>query len=168
MSGRRFAPFSAEECKQAVDDILQNSNQAARKVLLGPAEAKAPVPTRLQSSYYWSPFSLYSGLASAALSVLSAPAWKICTVVAIRQLHLGLPAQNASTPAAISIADFCTATRLSRMTVLAAIREAIRLEWLSQEKRRTPHGGNAVAVYAINWKRAERAERERRKNPQHV
>jgi hypothetical protein len=28
---------------------------------------------------------------------------------------------------------------------------------------RTPHGGNAVALYAINWKWAERAERERRK-----
>jgi hypothetical protein len=95
--------------------------------------------------------------------VLSPAAWKICTVVAIRQLGQGLPAQNASIPVAVSIADFCTAAHLSRMTVIAAIREAIQAEWLAQEKRRTAHGGNAVALYSINWRRAERGERLRRK-----
>jgi hypothetical protein len=55
------------------------------------------------------------------------------------------------------------AAHLSRMTVIAAIREAIQADWLSQENRRTPHGGNAVALYAVNWRRAERAERLRRK-----
>jgi hypothetical protein len=74
-----------------------------------------------------------------------------------------LPAQNASRPASVSIGDFCAEAHLSRMTVIAAIREAVRAEWLTQEKRHTPHGGNAVALYSINWRRAERAERARRK-----
>jgi hypothetical protein len=118
----------------------------------------------LQSNYYWSPFSLLSGLAVAALPVLSPPAWKICTIVAIRQFWLGLPAQNASHPVAVSIQDFCTAAHLSRATVIAAVREAIQAEWLLQQKRRTPHGGNAVALYSINWRRAERTERLRRQS----
>jgi hypothetical protein len=131
--------------------------------LHGPTEAKEPVPTQLQSTYYWNPFSLLSGLAEAALPALSPPAWKICTVVAMRQLRSGLPTRNASCPVAISIQDFSTAAHLSRMTVIAAVRQAIQVDWLAQEKRRTPHGGQAVALYSINWRRAERAERERRK-----
>jgi hypothetical protein len=34
--------------------------------------------------------------------------------------------------------------------------------WLSQQKRRTPHGGNAVALYSVNFLRAVEAERARR------
>jgi hypothetical protein len=48
------------------------------------------------------------------------------------------------------------------MTVTRAIQEATAADWLAQEKRRTQHRGNAVALYIINWKRAERAERARR------
>jgi hypothetical protein len=161
MSRRRFMPFSPEESRREIERIM---GEPAARIQLGPAEAKSPVPTRLQSNYYWAPFSLFSGLARAALPLLSGPAWKICTVVAIRQLESGLPRQNASTPVAISLGDFCAAAHLSRMTVAKAIREAIAADWLAQEKRRTPHGGNSVAVYALNWRRAERAERERRKN----
>jgi hypothetical protein len=139
------------------------SAEPAARILLGPAEARASVPTRLQSKYAWNPFSLISGLAAAALPLLSSPAWKICTVVAVRQLHLGVSGQNAGTPVAISFGDFCAATQLSRMTVIKAIREVIQAEWLTQEKRRTPYGGQAVSLYSINWKKAERVERERRK-----
>jgi hypothetical protein len=159
----RFKPFSPEASREAAAEILGDP-QAVRDVLFGPAEAKAPVPVRLQSNYYWSPFSLFAGLAAGALPALSPSAWKICTVVAVRQLHAGLPSQNASVaPAAISIGGFWAAAHLSRMTVAAAVKEAVESGWLAQEKRRTQHGGNAVALYSINWKLAERAERERRK-----
>jgi hypothetical protein len=50
------------------------------------------------------------------------------------------------------------------MTVIAAIRAGVEARWLRQEKRRTPHGGNAVALYTIDWSRAEQAERRRRKS----
>jgi hypothetical protein len=156
---QRFRPFSSEESRRDVDRIMGAPAEPAARILLGPAEAKAPVPTRLQSKYHWNPFSLFSGLAAAVLPLLSPPAWKILTAVAIRQLHLGLPGENAATPVAISLDDFCVATHLSRMTVIKAIREVIQADWLAQEKRRTPH----CSLYSINWKRVERAERERRK-----
>ena len=64
------------------------------------------MPVRPPSKYSWNPFSLFSGLAAAALPLLSPPAWKVCTVVAVRQLHLGMLEQNAGTSVAISLDDF--------------------------------------------------------------
>ena len=138
MSRRRFVPFSPEESRRGVDLVMGASVQPAARILLGPAEVRASVPVRPPSKYAWNPFSLFSGLAAAALPLLSPPAWKICTAVAVRQLHLGVSGQNAGTPVAISFDDFCMATHLSRMTVIKAIREGIQADWLAQEKRRTP------------------------------
>jgi hypothetical protein len=121
---------------------------------------------RTGSPYYWSPPSLFSGLVAAALPELTAPAWKVLSVVAIAQLNqatLGPDASHGTKPIALSIADLQTATGLARVTVIGAVRTAVESRWLTQEKRRTPHGGNAVALYGINWKRAEQAERARRK-----
>jgi hypothetical protein len=166
---RRFVQFDPDEQRRENDRILgapEAAQEPAARILLGPAEARASVPVRPPSKYSWNSFSLFSGLAAAALPLLSPAAWKICTVVAVRQLHLAeAQTRNASTPVAISFDDFCVATHLSRMTVIKAIREIIQADWLAQEKRRTPHGGQAVSLYSINWKKAERAERERRKKP---
>jgi hypothetical protein len=127
-----------------------------------PPRAGKPVPARLNSPYYWNPWSLFSGLAE-VLPILSPTAWKIVSLVAVRQIRQGLPAQDVSAPVAISLNDFVAQTGMSRVTVAAAIREAVDADWLSQLKSRTPHGGNAVARYSISWTRAVDAEKQRRK-----
>jgi hypothetical protein len=133
-----------------------------------PAAPSRPpsVPVRLQSNYYWSPPSLFSGLVAAALPEMTAPAWKVCSVVAMAQLNQatqGPDASHGTQPVALSIGDLQAATGLARVTVIGAIKAAVETRWLTQEKRRTPHGGNAVALYSLNWRRAEQAERARRK-----
>jgi hypothetical protein len=90
------------------------------------------------------------------------------TVVAVRQLHLGVPDQNAGTPVAISLDDFCVATHLSRMTVIKTIREVIQADRLAQEKRRTPHGGQAVQREPRRSELPSRAQRCRRRTSAHA
>jgi hypothetical protein len=126
---QRFVQFDPDEQRRENDRILGAPGAAQEPAarLLGPAEARASVPVRPPSKYAWNPFSLFSGLAAATLPLLSPPAWKICTVVAVRQLHLGVSGQNAGTPVAISLDDFCVATDLSRMTVIKAIRSSRRI-----------------------------------------
>src|SRR5262249_4032708 len=104
--------LSPEDARREIDEILseptaaelRTQNQTAR-ILAGPPEAKAAVPVKLASNYYWSPFSLWSGLAAAALPLVTPPCWKILTAIAIRQMHAGLPTQNATVSVAISIGD---------------------------------------------------------------
>jgi hypothetical protein len=160
MSRRRYHPYPTGE---ELDEILRAPSSPALPVV---ASRQPSVPVRYQSSYYWSPPSLLSGLVDQALPKLTAPAWKVCSVIAMRQLNaaaLGKGAPWSTEPIALSITDIAQATRMARVTVISAIRAAVETGWLTQEKRRTPHGGNAVALYGINWRRAEQAERARRK-----
>jgi hypothetical protein len=151
--------------REEIEEILADSSPPPWSP--SPASPQiAPVPMRLHSAYYWNPFSLLCGLHDVALPQLSPPAWKIVSTIGIRQLAaatLGRDAPHRPSPIALSISDLMIATGLSRVAVIAAIRKTIDSGWLSQEKRRTPHGGNAVALYSIDWQRAERAERTRRK-----
>jgi len=166
---RRHRPlaFDPQSTREAWDDIMTDiPAHPAAPPRVPPVPAQAPVPVRVHSPYYWSPPSLLSGLVSGALPELTAPAWKVVSVIAMAQLNaaaLGPDASHSTQPVDLSLADLCAATGLARVTVIAAIRTAVKARWLTQEKRRTPHGGNAVALYGINWKRAEQAERARRK-----
>jgi hypothetical protein len=99
------------------------------------------------------------GLGHAALPVLSGSAWKICFIVAMRQLvATSGPVQRTETNIPLSVADFQNASGLARVTVI--VREAVESGWLKREGRRTPHGGNAVALYSSHWVRAEREGRK--------
>ena len=158
---------SREEIDSILEDPPLEDRPPAWPVPMEGGEPAAPVPVRLQSDYYWSPFSLLCGLAHEALPELTAPAWKVCTAVGIRQMAaatLGKNARFQPAPIALSLGELAEATGLTRVTVIAAIRAAANAGWLTQQKRRTPHGGNARALYSIDWRRAEQAERRRRKS----
>jgi hypothetical protein len=150
--------------RDEIDEILRGND-----ALLAPAqhrpESKPAVPVRLHSNYYWSPSSLLFGLFSEALPLLSAPSWKVCCAVAVRQLEAATMPPDAPyrpSPIALSLAELSQATGLSRVTVILAIRAAAASGWLTQTKRRTPHGGNAVALYSLDWSGAVLAEKRRR------
>lgn len=156
--------------REEIDSILEDLPVEGRPPAWPPAEEArepaAPVPVRLRSGYYWSPFNLLCGLAHEALPGLSGPAWKVCTAVGIRQMvaaTVGKDARFQAAPIALSLGELAAATGLTKVTVIAAIRAAVEAGWLTQEKRRTPHGGNARALYSIDWRRAEQSERRRRK-----
>jgi len=127
----------------------------------------------LRRSNVTTPFRLLELLTDHAVSHLSANAWNILCVAAVRQIVLDPVSMNPrikvnwdiAPRAPASLKEFCRTTGLNKSSIVDAIREAMEIGILWREHRTGRNGQTIASRYAVIWSQARKwAQRRGKKN----